>query len=83
MSLVTDDCRSASETASAAWPVPVPVGVSSNEPGPARVDAIDRADGGDPSDDADDIAAWYPVFLATFLLGLLGLGGLWAANFVI
>lgn len=82
MPLVTDRRGSRPEVASAASPDPAG-GVSSDARGPARADAIDRADGGDPSGDADDIAAWYPVFLATFLLGLLEFDGLWAANFVI
>jgi len=37
----------------------------------------------DPSNDPDDIAAWYPVFLGMLLLGLIGLGGLWVWYFAL
>ncbi len=46
-------------------------------------DAESRSERADPSNDPDDIAAWYPVFLTTLLVGLLGLGGLWIWNFAI
>ncbi len=81
MPLVTDHRRSTPGVASATWSDPI--SVSHPEPGPGWADAFDRAEGADPSNDPDDIAAWYPVFLGTFLLGLLGLGGLWVWNFAI
>jgi hypothetical protein len=83
MSLLTEQPRPApadvSETGSGPPVLDVP-------PGESRADPIDVSAsslGADAANDPDDIAAWYPAFLATFLLALLGLGGFWAWNFAI
>ena len=83
MPLLTDQARSTLEVASDTRHDFSPAGVTDTEPRPAAADALGRSEGGDPSNDLDDIAAWYPVFLTLLLLGLLGLGGLWVWNFAI
>ena len=83
MPLLTDHRRATPEVAPETWSDSTLPGVSDAEPRPERAEALGRSEGIDPSDDPDDIAAWYPVFLTTLLLGLLGLGGLWVLNFAI
>ena len=83
MPLVTHHRQSAPEVAPVAEPAPAPGNAWDAVPDGAQVGGLDRSGRTDLSGASDDIAAWYPVFLATFLLGLLGLGGLWASHFAL
>ena len=83
MPSLTDDRPAPRGVAPDLWRGPAVLGVSPDEPRPDGADAHGRAVEADPSNDPDDIAAWYPVFLGMLLLGLIGLGGLWVWYFAL